>query len=147
SAQHHPAKPRPVLIVAINHERGRRVVHQVAQPLQWPRAHTLRLLVDCDVERTIGHREAYRDHVRIARGIRRGQPTNPLRRNECRLRRRRRHNRLAAMFTVNARMIVLNMKLMSPWAIAIRRNLRAVICTSDTWNIIPSTSEKYRKSR
>jgi 2'-5' RNA ligase len=53
----------------------------------------------------------------------------------------------AARFTVNARMIVLNRKLNRPWAAARRRNLRAVIWTSDTWKVIPSTSEKYMKSR
>ena len=35
-AQHHPAEPRPVLVVAIGDEGDGRVLHHVAQPLQWP---------------------------------------------------------------------------------------------------------------
>ena len=49
------------------------------------------------------------------------------------------------MFTVNARMIVLNMKLISPCAIAIRRNLRAVICVRYLER--HAEHQRYRKSR
>ena len=46
------------------------------------------------------------------------------------------------MFTLSARMTVLNRNPSSPCAAASRRSVRRVICTSDTWNVIPSTSEK-----
>ncbi len=52
----------------------------------------------------------------------------------------------AAIFTVSARITVLNTNPRNPCSAASRRSLRAVIATSETWNVIPSTSEKYRKS-
>src|SRR6185437_3167533 len=58
-----------------------------------------------------------------------------------------RYSSPAARFTVSARMIVLNRKLSRPCIAARRRNLRDVICTSETWNVMPSTREKYMKSR
>jgi hypothetical protein len=41
----------------------------------------------------------------------------------------------------------LNRKPSSPCSAASRRNGRAVICTSETWNVIPSTKAKYTKSQ
>ena len=53
----------------------------------------------------------------------------------------------AAMLTVNATITVLNKNPISPCTDASRRSLRDVISTSETWNVIPSTSAKYTKSQ
>jgi len=47
-----------------------------------------------------------------------------------------------AMLTVTAMITVLNTKPRKPCMVATRRSLRDVICTSETWNVIPSTTEK-----
>ena len=53
----------------------------------------------------------------------------------------------AIMLIVNATTNVLSAKDNNPWNKATRLNLPEVICTSDTWKVIPKTKEKYAKSR
>ncbi len=52
------------------------------------------------------------------------------------------HSSPAPMLTANARMTVLNRNEITPCAVASRRISRDVTCTSDTWNVIPSTIAK-----
>jgi hypothetical protein len=46
------------------------------------------------------------------------------------------------MFMVSAIIVVSKTKEINPCKSASRLNLREVICTSDTWKVIPKTKEK-----
>ena len=48
----------------------------------------------------------------------------------------------ATTLTLTATMTTLNTNASRPWASAMRRMRRLVICTSETWNVIPSTNAK-----
>src|SRR2546423_6952984 len=65
AAQHDPAEAAPILVIVINDKRRLRIFQNVAHPLQRHVA-ALRLLVDRDVKRVLGHRITYRDHMRGA---------------------------------------------------------------------------------
>ena len=53
----------------------------------------------------------------------------------------------AITFTLRARMTMLKTNATTPWISATRRSRWFVICTSDTWKVMPITTEKYRKSQ
>jgi len=56
-------------------------------------------------------------------------------------------NRPAAMFTVIATMAVLKKNDSAPCATTMRRTGFSVTATSETWNVMPTTKEKYTKSQ
>src|SRR5262249_43952438 len=63
SAQHHPAEARPILVVAVDDYRDRRVLGNVPHALERRAGASFRLFVDGDVERALRDREADRHHV------------------------------------------------------------------------------------
>src|SRR5262245_6899878 len=62
-AQHHPAEPRPILVVAVDDHRDRGVLGNVPQALERNFGTSFRLFVDGDVERALQDREADRHDV------------------------------------------------------------------------------------
>lgn len=82
SPQHHPAKPAPVFVVTINHDRDHRVALDVADALERRSSHALRLLVDGDVEGALRNRKAHRHDMRHGPAVGRGKTPDPLRQQE-----------------------------------------------------------------
>ena len=72
--QHHPTKVRPVMIViTVNDEADKTVLGDVAQPLQRLVLPPLRFVIDGHVDAGARQREAHRDNMGYAGGIRRRQ--------------------------------------------------------------------------
>src|SRR5262249_38186149 len=63
AAQHHPAEPRPILVVAVDDHGDRGILGDVPQALERRGRPSLRLFVDGDVERALEDREADRHHM------------------------------------------------------------------------------------
>ena len=61
--QHDPAETHPILIISIDDDRNRRILDDIAHPLERSPGLALRLLVDRDREHVIDDREADRDDV------------------------------------------------------------------------------------
>ena len=78
TAQHDPAEPPPIFVVAVDDEPGLRVLQDVAHPFQRDVA-PLRLLVDGDVERFVVRGKADRDQVRRTLRIGGGEMPDPAR--------------------------------------------------------------------
>jgi len=62
--QHYPSEPRPVLIVAIDHNRNRWILGDILQALKLGKGPALRLLINRYVERIAGHYEAHGHDMR-----------------------------------------------------------------------------------
>src|SRR5437763_3304782 len=82
SAQHHPTKPCPVLIIAVHDYRNRGIFCNVSQSLQRNRGSSFRLVVYGDVERAFGDRKAYGHYMRIRTPIGSGKMSDALVRQE-----------------------------------------------------------------
>src|SRR5262245_10155964 len=81
-AQHHPAEPRPILVVAVDDHRDRGVLGNVPQALErnlWP---SFRLFVEGDEERALQDREADRHDVGNRAAIGGGEMRDALMRQE-----------------------------------------------------------------
>jgi hypothetical protein len=77
SAQHHPAKQGPVVVVSIGHDGNHRVALDVADPLERRPRGSLWLFVDGDVERAMRNRKTHRHHMRDRVAVDRGEMPDP----------------------------------------------------------------------
>src|SRR5438094_126635 len=76
AAQHDPAEPGPVFVIAIGDKRGGRVFRDVPQALQCPGG-ALRLLVDRDVEHALADHKTHRHDMRRTAFIGSRKVTDP----------------------------------------------------------------------
>src|SRR5215471_9779528 len=82
AAQHDPAEPGPLLVIAIANKSGDRVFDDVFEALERPRV-ALRLLIDRDVERALADDKAHRHEMRSTSRICGREMTDPATRQKA----------------------------------------------------------------